>query len=185
MWIWWWNVMLWWVHPCFSFEMHTTCVELSSSWWMVVSILPTVRNTINVENRWRGVFSLSYGGIETSNHVRLTGIIETHRAHLVRSSDSNERLRKNFKTAGIWDWGLECGILTSHPSIKMSNFNQSASSDPCQKSWPNVQFIERVNGGGGSNCALDSHVTHAQPLKQCSCCISWKELTIYNLHIYE
>ena len=89
----------------------------------------TVCRTINVENRWRRVFSLSYGGIKTSNQVRLMGVIKTHQAHLVRASDSNGRLRKNFKTAGIWDRGLESGILTSQPSIKMSNFNPFEGSD--------------------------------------------------------
>ena len=92
-------------------------------------------------------FSLSNGVIDTSNQVRLTGIIETHRAHLVRASDSNEWLRKNFKTAGIWDRGLESGMLTSHPSIEMSHINPSTSGDRCKKVYPTIQLIEYMGGG--------------------------------------
>ena len=93
-------------------------------------------------------FSLSYGGIKTSNQVRSMGVIETHRSHLVRASDSNERLRKNFKTAGIWDRGLESGILTSHPSIKMFNFNPFEGSDRGQKGWAIIHLTEREVGTG-------------------------------------
>ena len=84
-----------------SFLIRIPSLPISSSTRTVLCQTDTVLSKINVENRWRGVFSLSTGRTETSHKVRSMGIIETHRAHLVRASDSNEWLRKNFKTAGI------------------------------------------------------------------------------------